>query len=278
MLNITLKKQIINKIFMLVAFSIFALVMYQGYIKEGGVYTILLILSFFLIAFQVASILYVICIKRTLELKIDENIISWVIFDNKKVHKDIKIKLDEIKQTKTEINYLTGNIYSNFTITFTLKDNSTVELTDGLLYDIGLEKAEEISTYMLNHNLGDEIDVEFANLIKKLNIDVKKEQKFNKKDENYYILGIISKNRKEFLALRLQIEAIYSQYTNVKKNTNNEYLVENSENKDSYIHLKANPIGYMIKFYKVDKKPDFKMLNEFKGITIKNKLANIIKG
>ncbi|RXJ99182.1 hypothetical protein CRU98_07405 [Arcobacter sp. CECT 8986] len=277
MLNIVYKKQVINKLFMLTAFCIFSLVMYQGHIQKGGVYTILMYLTFLLIAFQIASIFYVLFVTRRLELKIDEKTISWKVFDNKKISKEININLEEIKQTKTEINYLTGNVYSNFTITFILNNDSIIELTDGLLYDIGLEKAEEISTYLLNHNLGDETDIKFANLVKDLDIDTSKEQKFITKEPKAYILGVISKNKKEFLALRLQIEAVYSDYNNIKKNTNNEYLVENVDKKDSYIHLKANPIGYMIRFENVSKKPDLKMLKEFKGATIKNKLANIMR-
>ncbi|AXX91431.1 hypothetical protein CPU12_02895 [Malaciobacter molluscorum LMG 25693] len=277
MLNIVYKKQVINKLFMLTAFCIFSLVMYQGHIQKGGIYSILMYLTFLLIAFQIASIFYVIFVKRRLELNIDEKIFSWKVFDNKRVSKEININLEDIKQTKTEINYLTGNIYSNFTITFILNNDAIIELTDGILYDIGLEKAEDISTYLLNHNLGNTTDIEFANLIKELNIDITKEQKFTTKDKKTYILGVISKNKKEFLALRLQIEANYLQYNSIKRNNNNEYLVENPNIKDSYIHLKANPIGYMIKFQNIDKKPDFKMLKEFKGATIKNKLTNIMR-
>lgn len=198
MLNIVYKKQVINKLFMLTAFCIFSLVMYQGHIQKGGIYSILMYLTFLLIAFQIASIFYVIFVKRRLELNIDEKIFSWKVFDNKRVSKEININLEDIKQTKTEINYLTGNIYSNFTITFILNNDAIIELTDGILYDIGLEKAEDISTYLLNHNLGNTTDIEFANLIKELNIDITKEQKFTTKDKKTYILGVISKIKKNF--------------------------------------------------------------------------------
>lgn len=89
MLNITYKKEIIYKLYMLVAFAMFALVMYQGYLQKGGVYTLLLFLAFFLMAFQVASIIYVLLVKRTLELKVENNTLSWTIFDNKRVYKKI---------------------------------------------------------------------------------------------------------------------------------------------------------------------------------------------
>ncbi len=277
MLNITYKKEIIHKLYMLIAFIMFALVMYQGHIQKGGIYSILMFISLFLMAFQIACILYVLFIKRKAEISIDENYISWSIYDNNKIYKQQKIKLDEIKETKTEINYLTGNIYSNFTITFTLKDNSIITFTDGILYDIGIEKAHEIARYLLEHNLGEPKDIEFANLVKQLNIDIKKEQKFTKKMQNSYIVGVISNNKKEFLALRLQIEAVYKGYNDIKKNSVNEYLVENLEVKNSYIHLKSNAIVYMVEFYNVNKKPELKMLKEFKGATIKNKLANIVR-
>ncbi|AXH08830.1 hypothetical protein CP960_00955 [Malaciobacter halophilus] len=278
MLNITYKKEIIYKLYMLVAFAMFALVMYQGYLQKGGVYTLLLFLAFFLMAFQVASIIYVLLVKRTLELKVENNTLSWTIFDNKRVYKKNSINIDDIKQTTTEINYLTGNIYSSFTATFILKDDTKVELTDGILYDFGLEKSEEIATFLLKHNLGDEADIRFSNLVEQLNIDIKKEQKFTKKDGKSYVIGVISKNKKEFLALRLQVESLFSDYNDVQKNTNNQYLVKNPNLKDSYISIRSNPIGYMVEFYNVNKKCELKMLKEFKGATIKNKLANIVKG
>lgn len=277
MLNITYKKEIIHKLYMLIAFVMFALIMYQGHIQKGGIYSILMFVSLFLMAFQIASILYVFFIKRRLELSIDKEYISWNIYDNKKIYKQQKIKLEDIKETKTEINYLTGNIYSNFTITFTLKDDSILTFTDGILYDIGIEKAHEIARYLLEHNLGEQKDIEFANIVKQLNLDIKKEQKFTKNMPNSTIIGVISNNKKEFLALRLQIEAVYKGYNDIKKNSTNEYLVENPEIKNSYIYLKSNAIGYMVEFYNVNKKPELKMLKEFKGATIKNKLANIIR-
>ncbi len=84
---------------------------------------------------------YVSFIKRKIEIKIENNKISWKFFDNKRVFKEEELDLDKIKDIKTEVNYLTGNIYSNFTITFILKDSSQVVLTDGLLYDFGLKKS-----------------------------------------------------------------------------------------------------------------------------------------
>jgi len=277
MLNITYKKEIIYKLYMLVAFAIFALVMYQGYIQKGGVYTLLMFLAFFLMAFQIASIFYVLLVQRRLELKVENDILSWTVYDNKKVYKTNSINIKDIKDTKTEINYLTGNIYSNFTATFTLNDDKKIVLTDGLLYDFGLEKSEEIATFLLKYNLGHKDDIKFIKLIDELNIDIAKEQKFIKKDEKSYIIGVISKNKKEFLALRLQIESLYKDYNDVQKNTNNEFMVKNTQLKDSFIALRSNPIGYMVEFYNVNKKPELKMLKEFKGVTIKNKLANIVK-
>ncbi len=277
MLKITYKKEIIYKLYMLIAFAMFTLVMYQGHIQKNGIYSILMFISLFLIAFQITSILYVLFIKRRAEIFIDENYISWIIYDNSKIYKQNKIKLKDIKNTKTEINYLTGNIYSNFTISFTLKDNSIITFTDGILYDIGIEKAHEIARYLLENNLGESKDIEFMSIVKQLNIEIKKEQKFTKKMPHSTIIGIISNNKKEFLALRLQIEAIYKEYNNIKINCANEYLVENPKIKNSYIHLKSNAIGYMIEFYNINKKPEIKMLKEFKGATIKNKLANIVR-
>lgn len=277
MLKLTLKKEIVYKLFMFVAFGIFAMVMYQGHIQKGGIYSILLIISFLLMAFQIASIFYVIFTKREWELTINDKTLTLKIFDNKKVHKEQTVNLEDIEDTQTEINYLTGNIYSNFTITFTLKNNKEMTITDGMLFDLGLEKAEEICRFLLKHNLGHKQDVRFSKLVNELNIDTTKDQKFSKNEKESRILGVISKNKKEFLALRLQLEHLYPQYNIPEKNSNNEYLIKPA-NSDSFIYLRSNAIGYMVEFYKVDKKIDLKMLNEFKGATLKNKLANITKG
>lgn len=276
MLKIDLKKEIVYKLFMLLAFFIFAMVMYQGHIQKGGIYTILLAVSGLLMAFQIASIFYVLITKRRWELTINEKNITLKVFDNKRLYKTQEINIDEIKDVKTEINYLTGNVYSNFNITFTLKDDKQIVFTDGLLFDLGLEKAEDICRFLLGHNLGDKTDVSFSKLVRELNIDTTKEQKFIKNEENKRINGFISKNKKEFLALRLQIENYYPEYNVPKSNTNNDYLIKPA-NSDSYIHLRSNAIGYMVEFYKVDKKIELKMLKEFKGATLKNKLANITK-
>lgn len=277
MLKLTLKKEIVYKLFMFVAFGIFAMVMYQGHIQKGGIYSILLIISFLLMAFQIASIFYVIFTKREWELTINDKTLTLKIFDNKKVHKEQTVNLEDIEDTQTEINYLTGNIYSNFTITFTLKNNKEMTITDGMLFDLGLEKAEEICRFLLKHNLGHKQDVRFSKLVNELNIDTTKDQKFSKNEKESRIVGVISKNKKEFLALRLQLEHLYPQYNIPEKNSNNEYLIKPA-NSDSFIYLRSNAIGYMVEFYKVDKKVDLKMLNEFKGATLKNKLANITKG
>lgn len=250
------------KLFMLLAFSIFSSVMYQGHISQAGIYSILFFASIALIAYQIASIFYVIFIKRSVELSIDEDNISWKIFDNKRLHKQESIKLKDIKDIKSELNYLTGNIYSTFTITFTLKDDSEVILTDGLLYDFGLKKAEEVSRFLLDNNLGDEQDIKFAKIIKELNIDLTNEQKFSKKDTTSYFIGVISKNKKEFLSLRLQIEALYTNYKDVRKNANNEFMVYSDEIKDSYIYLRSNAIGIMVEFYNVKRKEELKTLKE----------------
>jgi len=131
------------KTFMFIAFSLFALVMYQGHIQNGGVYSILFFGGLALCAFQVASLVYVLLVKRSVKISIDKNLITWKSYDNKKLHNEQSIKRDEIKEVKTEVNYLTGNVYSNFAITFTLKDNTEIVLSDGLIYDFGLKKAED---------------------------------------------------------------------------------------------------------------------------------------
>merc|ERR1711879_456849 len=174
-------------------------------IKNGGIYSILFFGALALCAFQVASSLYVLFIKRSIEITINEDTILWKFFDNKKLIKEKSLNRKDIKEVKTEINYLTGNVYSNFTITFLLKDDTEIVLTDGLLYDFGLKKAEDVCRFLLDNNLGDLQDIKFSNLVKELNIDLNnKEQKFTKKDGKSYYVGILSTNKKEFLALRLQ--------------------------------------------------------------------------
>lgn len=254
------------KLFMLLAFFIFSSVMYQGYINQGGIYTILFFTSAALVAFQIASIIYVSFVRRKVELQIDENIISWKVFDNKKLIKQVSIKRDDIKDVRTEINYLTGNIYSTFTVTFILKqkedEDKEIVLSDGLFYDFGLKKAEDVCRYLLDNNLGHPQDIKFAKLVKSLGIDVSKEQKFTKKDDKYYYIGVLSKNKKEFLALRLQIETLYKDYKKVEKNAPNEFFIQSDTIKDSHIYLRSNAIGLMVEFYNVKRKEDLKSLKE----------------
>ena len=257
-----LEKSFGYKLFMLLAFAIFSSVMYQGHISKGGVYTILFFASVALLAFQISSILYVIFVKRSMQILINDNEISWKFFDNKKLQKEQSVKKDEIKEVKTEVNYLTGNFYSNFCVTFILKDEKEIILTDGLLYDFGLKKAEDICRFLLENNLGDKQDIKFAKLVKELDIDISKEQKFTKKDEKYYYTGVISKNKKEFLSLRLQIEGLYKDYKDTKKNANNEYLIQLDSIKDSHIYLRSNAIGLFVEFYNVKRKEDLKTLKE----------------
>ncbi len=193
-----LEKGFVYKLFMLLAFSIFSLVMYQGHIIKGGIYSVLFFATIALIAFQIASIFYVSFIKRKIEIKIENNKISWKFFDNKRVFKEEELDLDKIKDIKTEVNYLTGNIYSNFTITFILKDSSQVVLTDGLLYDFGLKKAEDVCRFLLDNELGEKQDIKLSKLIKEQNIDLSKEQVFTKKDGKFYYVGVVSFNKKSF--------------------------------------------------------------------------------
>ena len=250
------------KLFMLLAFTIFTSVMYQGHLSKGGIYSILFFGGSALIAFQIASIIYATFIKRSVELEINDDNISWKTFDNKRLHNKQSIKRNEIKDVKTEVNYLTGNIYSTFTVTFILNNDEEIILTDGLLYDFGLKKAEDVCRFLLDNNLGDEQDIKFAQLVKELNINLSEEQKFKKKDGKSYFIGAISNNRKEFLSLRLQIEALYTNYKKVEKNANNEYLAKSDDIKDSFIYLRSNAIGYIVEFYNVQRKEDLKTLKE----------------
>ncbi len=258
----SLEKGFAYKLFMLIAFSLFSSVMYQGHISQGGIYSILFFISAFLIAFQIASIFYVLLVKREVEIFIDEKKISWKFFDNEKLYKQNSILRENIKSVRTEINYLTGNIYSNFTITFLLDDNRKVILTDGLLYDFGLKKVEDICIFLLNNNLGDEQDIKFAKLTKEFDIDLSKEQLFTKKVGKSYFVGVISKHKKEFLSLRIQIEALYTDYKIIEKNTNNEYLVKSNKIKDSFIYLRSNALGYCVEFYNVSRKEELKTLKQ----------------
>lgn len=257
-----LESGFIYKLFMLIAFSIFSLVMYQGYISKGGIYTILFFITLILIAFQIASIFYVIFIKREIIIKIENNKISWKFLDNKKIFKEKELSINKIKDIKTEINYLTGNIYSNFTITFILKDDTQVTLTDGLLYDFGLKKAEDVCRFLLDNELAESQDIKFSKFVKEKNIDLSKEQVFTKKDGKSYYVGVISKNKKEFLSLRLQIESLYKDYKLVEKNTNNKYLIKSDTIKDSFIYLKSNVLGHFVEFYNVSKKEELKSLKQ----------------
>lgn len=257
-----LEKGFTYKLFMLIAFSLFSSVMYQGHLKGELIYTILFLGSAALCAFQIASIFYVIFVKRTLHINVDKKSIMWEIFDNKRLVNKVSINLNDIDNVKYEVNYLTGNIYSRFTVTFILSDKSEIQLTDGLIYDFGLKKAENLARYLLKHGLGDPQDVKFAKMIEELNIDIYKEQKFSKNYDDSYCMGIISKNKKEFLSLRLQIESLYKDYKIVEKNANNEYLIKADKNRDSFIYLRSNAFGYFIEFHKVQRKEDLKMLKE----------------
>lgn len=261
--KLTLDKAYSYKLFMLIAFSLFALVMYQGHIQKGGIYSILFFAALALCAFQISSTIYVSFVKRTIEININDTSISWHFSDNNKNNKEVKIKLEDIKDIKTEINYLLGNFYSSFQVTFLLKDDSEVVLTDGITYDFGLKKAEEVCKFLLDNDLGEQQDIKFAQLIKELNIDTSKtNQKFTKKAGSSYYVGIISDNKKEFLSLRIQIETLYDDYKKVEKNVNNEYLVSSDTIKDSHIHLKSNAIGLFVEFYNVSRKQELKTLKE----------------
>lgn len=257
-----LEKGLGYKLFMLLAFSIFASVMYQGHLQTGGIYTILFFSALALCAFQISSIFYVLIVKRRVELSIDEENISWSFFDNDKQFKSNSIKRDEIEDVATEVNYLTGNIYSSFQITFKMKDENEIIFSDGLFYDFGLKKAEEVCRYLLDNELGDKQDIKFAKLTKDLNINYDEEQIFTKKDGKSYYTGVISNNKKEFLALRLQIENLYPEYKDIQKNANNEFLVKSDSIKDSFIYLRSNAIGYIIEFYNVSRKEDLKTLKQ----------------
>lgn len=257
-----LEKAFVYKLFMLTAFVMFTLVMYQGYLKDIKIYAILYYIGIALCAFQIASFFYVLFIKREVELSVDEESISWKTYDNKKQVKEEKVNLSDIEEVKTEVSFLTGAIYSSFTLTLVLKDKKEISLTDGLLYDFGLKQAEELCRYLLNHNLGHTQDIKFSKLIKSSNIDISEEQIFFKKDKESYYTGVISKNKKEFLSLRLQIDALYDDYKIVENNTSNEYFIRNNEKKESFIRLRSNAIGYFVEFYKVSRKEDLKSLKQ----------------
>ena len=250
------------KLFMLLSFSIFSSVMYQGHISAGGIYSILFFVILAICAFHIASIIYVLLVKRNIEIYIDEENISWKIYDNNKLYKENSIKIKNIKKVTTEVNYLTGNFYSTFQVIFKMNNEDEVILTDGLLYDFGLKKAEDVCKLLLNNNLGDEQDIKFAKLTKELNINLSEEQIFTKKDAKSFFVGVISKNKKEFLGLRLQIENLYPEYKDIQKNANNEFLVKSATIKDSYIFLRSNAIGYIIEFYNVSRKEDLKTLKQ----------------
>ena len=247
---------------MLIAFTIFALVMYQGYLKGEFIYKLLFFASIGLCSFQIASIVYVMLVKREIEITIDPSAIAWKIIDNKKIVKTFEIKRDKIVDVKTQIAYLTGNIYSNFTITFILDDGQEEILSDGLIYDFGLRKAEELTKFLLENGLGESQDLKLTKLIKELEIDETKEQKLTKKLQDSSYLIAISKRKKEFLSLRLQIEALYKEYCYVEINSNNAYKIKKDKNSDSYIYLRSNVFGYFIEFYKVKKVADIKILKE----------------
>ena len=93
-----LEKAYSYKLFMLVAFLLFAAVMYQGHIQQGGIYSILFFATLALCAFQIASIFYVTFIKRTLKLTINNNKISWSFFDNSKQIKEKTLNINDIKK------------------------------------------------------------------------------------------------------------------------------------------------------------------------------------
>ena len=258
-----LEKAFSYKLFMLLAFGIFALVMYQGHTKIGGIYTILFFIALGLCAFEIASAIYVTFVKRSVELYINDENITWKIYDNKKLYKEKIVKRDDLKEVKTEINYLTGNFYSSFSVTFVLKDDKEIVLTDGIFYDFGLKKAEDLCRFLLDHEIGHYQDVKFAKILKEKNIDLSKDNfTFTKKDGKSYYYGFLSKNKKEFLSLRLQIEARYKDYKKVEKNANNEYLIKNDEKKDSFIHLRSNAIGLFVELYNVSKIEELKTLKD----------------
>lgn len=250
------------KIFMFIAFSFLSLVMYQGHVSKQGIYTILFYASLIFLAFQIVSFIYVSIIQRSVQIDITDKTLVWIVKDNKKEIKNICIDLNNIEEIKTEVNYLTGNIYSNFTITIKQKKGEDITLTDGILYDFGLQKAEEICIYLMDNNLGDSQDIKFSKLVKDMNINRKEEQVFHKKDGKSYYTGVISKNKKEFLSLRLQIETLYKEYKDIEKNANNEYKIKSDNIKDSFIYLKSNAIGYFIEFYNVSRKEDLKSLKQ----------------
>lgn len=262
MKTFVLEKAYSYKLFMLLAFSLFSSVMYQGHISQGGIYSILFFITALLIAFQIASIFYVMFVKKSVEISIDENTVSWKFYENNKFSKEESIPRKEIKEVKTEINYLTGNFYSSFSVTFILNDDKEIILTDGIMYDFGLKKAEDICRFLLDNNLGDEQDIKFAKLVKELEIDLTKEQLFTKKAGKSYFVGVISKHKKEFLSLRIQIETLYTNYKIIEKNANNEYMVKSDEIKDSYIYLRSNAIGYCVEFYNVSRKEELRTLKQ----------------
>lgn len=268
-----LEKAFAYKFFMLLAFFIFASVMYQGHISQGGIYSVLFFSSAALVAFQIASIFYVMFIKRRVEISINEDEISWKFYDNEKLLKQKSVIISHIKEVLTEINYLTGSFYSSFSITFIMKNDeqnqenkqkeeNEIILTDGLLYDFGLKKAEDICRFLLDNNLGHAQDIKFAKLVKAMDIDTNKEQKFIKKDAESYFIGVISKNKKEFLALRLQIETLYKDYKKIEKNAANEFFITSDKIKNSHIYLRSNAIGLFVEFYNVQRKEDLKTLKE----------------
>lgn len=160
------------------------------------------------------------------------------------------------------MNFLTGNFYSSFQVIFKMNNDEEIILTDGLFYDFGLKKAEDICKFLLNNDLGDEQDIKFAKLTKDLNIKLEEEQVFTKKDGKSFFVGVISKNKKEFLGLRLQIENLYPEYKDIQKNANNEFLVKSDTIKDSFIFLRSNAIGYVVEFYNVSRKEDLKSLKQ----------------
>jgi len=260
MKTFTLQKGVVTKLFMLLAFSIFAMVMYQGYLTNEFIYVLLFYSALILCAFQIASIFYTMFVKKQIKVTIDENNFIWEVFENDKKNSEKIIPLKDIEETNMEINYLTGNLYSSLNLVFVLKNKEEITLSDGLLYDFGLKLAEELSVFLLEYNLGHPQDIKFYKFVKELNINLQEEQIFNKKEGEDYLVGVISKNKKEFLALRLQIETLYKDLNITEKNANNEYLIK--DEKDSFIYLRSNAIGYFVQFHKVKQKEPLKTLKQ----------------
>lgn len=254
MLKIKYKKDMIIKFFMLIPFCMIALVMYQGALKETGIYSVLFFASILLILFQFYTIITVAIKNQELIMDITKDELNFKIIQQNRVLLEQNIKRADIKDIETHIFFNSAKFYSKFCAKINLKNGEEVLLKDDFRYKFDENKAKEITRFLLENGYGNPPALKFYNLLKSKNINPENPCVFSQKEGNKYFVGLISEDKNEFKSIKRQVLLQYYDFKQLIENKPDLFIVE--DEKENYIRVDVVDRGYLIELLNVDSKPD----------------------